>query len=153
MSFNRLNYDTCAYKQNLYQSVGPGEYRLTEPPNSCNICLPQTPHIRLQKQGVSVKSDIPLIDVDSELMNLTRPATNCPSRKYIPDGSQCGLTNPNNKDKNLEHGSNCDFGIEDTRISNPPCTLRGTGWNRFEWLCLDPQDRVLIPFEHNINNK
>lgn len=153
MSFNRLNYDTCAYKQNLYQSVGPGEYRLTEPPNSCNICTPQTPHIRLQKQGVSVKSDMPLIDVDSELMNLTRPATNCPSRKYIPDGSQCGLTNPNQKDNNLEHGNNCDFGIEDTRISNPPCTLRGTGWNRFEWLCLDPQDRVLIPFDHNINNR
>ena len=113
MSFNRLNYDTCAYKQNLYQSVGPGEYRLTEPPNSCDICLPETPHIRLQKQGVSVRGDMPLIDVDSELMNLTRPATNCPSKKYIPDGSQCGLTNPNApQNKNLEHGSNsnCNWG-------------------------------------------
>jgi hypothetical protein len=154
MSFNRLNYDTCAYKQNLYQSVGPGEYRLTEPPNSCNICLPETPQIRLQKQGVSVRGDMPLIDVDSELLNLTRPATNCPSKKYVPDGSQCGLTNPNApQNRNLEHGSNCHFGIEDTRISNPPCTLRGTGWNRFEWLCLDPQDRVLMPFDNNISNR
>ena len=94
MSFNRLNYDTCAYKQNLYQSVGPGEYRLTEPPNVDKLCFPESPQVRAQRIGVSVRKDMPLIDVDSELLNLTRPATNCPSRKYIPDGSQCGLTNP-----------------------------------------------------------
>ena len=60
MSFNRLNYDTCAYKQNLYQSVGPGEYRLTEPPNTEDICFAESPHIRLTHQGVSVPKDKPL---------------------------------------------------------------------------------------------
>ena len=39
---------------------------------------------------------------------------------------------------------------EDTRLSNPPSTLRGTGWNRWEWLCLNPQERVLEPFDFNI---
>tara|TARA_B100000123_G_scaffold272560_1_gene255896 strand:+ start:2981 stop:3613 length:633 start_codon:yes stop_codon:yes gene_type:complete len=153
MSFNRLNYDTCAYKQNLYQSVGPGEYRLTEPPNTDEICYAESPHIRLTHQGVSVSQDMPLIDVDSELMNLTRPATNCPSRKYIPDGSQCGLVDPSDENKNKVHGKECFFTVEDTRLSNPPCTLRGTGWNRWEWLCLDPQERVLMPFDYNINNR
>ena len=153
MSFNRLNYDTCTYKQNLYQSVGPGEYRLTEPPNVDEICYAESPQIRMQRQGVSVRKDMPLIDVDSELLNITRQATNCPSRKYIPDGSQCGLTNPDDANRNLEHGNDCYFTVEDTRLSNPPCTLRGTGWNRWEWLCLDPQDRVLMPFDHNINNR
>ena len=47
MSFNRLNYDTCTYKQNLYQSVGPGEYRLTEPPNVDEICYAESPQIRM----------------------------------------------------------------------------------------------------------
>ena len=28
MSFNRLNYDTCSYKQVLEESIGPGEYQL-----------------------------------------------------------------------------------------------------------------------------
>ena len=153
MSFNRLNYDTCAYKQNLYQSVGPGEYRLTGPPNTEEICFAESPQIRLQYQGVSVPQDKHLIDVDSELMNLTRPATNCPSRKYIPDGSQCGLVDPRDEEKNKIHGKDCFFTVEDTRLSNPPCTLRGTGWNRWEWLCLDPQERVLMPFDHNINNR
>jgi len=38
---------------------------------------------------------------------------------------------------------------EDTRLSNPPCTLRSTGWNRWEWLCWNPQDRAEIPFQWN----
>ena len=138
------------YKQNLYQSVGPGEYRLTEPPNLDEPCFAESPQIRLQRQGVSVNPDKPLIDVDSELMNLTRDASNCPSKKYIPDGSQCGKVN---KEENLQHGKDCFFTVEDTRISNPACNLRGTGWNRWEWLCLDPQERVLMPFDHNINNR
>ena len=153
MSFNRLNYDTCAYKQNLYQSVGPGEYKLTEPPNVDDICFADSPQIRMQRQGASVPKDVPLIDVDSELMNITRSATNCPSRKYIPDGKQCGLVNPDDLEKNKVHGKDCYFTVEDTRLSNPPCTLRGTGWNRWEWMCLDPQERVLMPFDTNINNR
>ena len=27
MSFNKLNYDTCSYKQALSESVGPCEYQ------------------------------------------------------------------------------------------------------------------------------
>ena len=84
MSFNRLNYDTCAYRQNLYQSVGPGEYRTTEPPNTDEPCFAQSPQIRMQRQGVSIDPNRPLIDVDSELMNLTRDASNCPSKKIHP---------------------------------------------------------------------
>ena len=46
---------------------------LTEPPNVKEPCFAQSPQIRLQRQGVSVAQNMPLIDVDSELMNLTRP--------------------------------------------------------------------------------
>jgi len=42
---------------------------------------------------------------------------------------------------------------EETKMSNPPCTLRGTGWNRWEWLCTDPQEKALMDFETNIQNK
>ena len=153
MSFNRLNYDTCAYKQNLYQSVGPGEYKLTEPPNVDELCYSQSPQVRLQKTGVSIDPNKPLIDIDSELLNLTRRSTNCPSKKYIPDGSQCGLTNPKDKENNLKHGKDCFFDVEDTRLSNPPCTLRGTGWNRWEWLCKNPQANLEEPYDFQIDSR
>ena len=37
---------------------------------------------------------------------------------------------------------------EDTRLSNPPNTLRGMDEDRREWLCQDPQERVLVPFDY-----
>ncbi len=36
--------------------------------------------------------------------------------------------------------------------NNPPCTLRGTGWNRWEWLCRDPQLNTLVPFDTLIDS-
>ena len=42
---------------------------------------------------------------------------------------------------------------EEIRTSNPPCNLRGTGWNRWEWLCMDPQERVLMPFDNMVSNR
>ena len=83
MSFNRLNYDTCSYKHVLRESIGPGEYQLGTPAISCDPCFPKDPSYRLQRSGVSVSSKEPLIDIDSELMNITRTSSNCPSKKFL----------------------------------------------------------------------
>jgi hypothetical protein len=92
--------------------------------------------------GVSRCKDFHIIDVDSELKNIVRPATNCPTGKFMGE-----------KFCDLNHFPDCKrrSPTEDTRISNPPCTLRGTGWNRWEWLCRNPQENALVPFEYNIN--
>ena len=37
-----------------------------------------------------------------------------------------------------------------THYYNPPCTLRGTGWNRWEWLCQNPQNRAIVPFNRGL---
>ena len=47
----------------------------------------------------------------------------------------------------------CFFVAEDTRLSNPPSNLRGTGINRFEWLCKNPQNNIEVPFDYNISNR
>ena len=151
MSFNRLNYDTCSYKHVLRESIGPGEYQLGTPAISCDPCFPKDPAYRLQRSGVSVSSKEPLIDIDSELMNITRTSSNCPSKKFLPNESQNGTMCEGTPNVNYKE---CDMPTaEETRISNPACNLRGTGWNRWEWLCQDPQERVLIPFDYNINNR
>jgi hypothetical protein len=31
--------------------------------------------------------------------------------------------------------------------------LRSTGWNRWEWLCQNPQDKALMPFDFLISNR
>lgn len=175
MSFNRLNYDNGAYKQDLNQSVGPGYYQLGTPPISCSPCYPYPPSIRLQHSGDSVQDKIFMVDTDSELLGLFRKNSRNPDKKYKPccEGTTCSSGEPcgqgvsgacksNNVhlkqgqragDQNLRHWKDCMVPAEDTRLSNPPCTLRGTGWNRWEWLCLDPQERVEMPFDWNINNR
>ena len=145
MSFqSRLPFDNCTYKHNLKQSIGPGDYMLGTPQMNCRMCFSTDPALRVAS-GVSKCANIPIIDVDSELKNITRPASDCPSEKYFPGaGKQC----------NLQNYQVCEaLPTEDTRISNPTCTLRCTGWNRWEWLCQNPQDKALVPFDNNINNR
>ena len=166
MSFNRLRYDTCSYQHQLAETTGPGVYKLAEPPNTCQPCHPTDPYIRLQRMGVSHSKNTPLIDIDSELIGISRNLTDCPERKHLPsqDGSAyCGAQGgrvagcrPTDKLcvdlENMIHFNDCFTHTEDTRLSNPACTLRGTGWNRWEWLCRNPQDRVEIPFDYQIDS-
>ena len=151
MSFNRLDYDTCAYKQELSESIGPGEYQLATPNISCEDCFTRDPQLIIQRAGASVAKHMPMIDVDSELMNITRKLSNCSSDEFIPKFNQKGEI-----DNNVEMHDFKDCGIptrENTRLSNPSCNLRGTGWNRWEWLCNNPQERALMPFDTNVSNR
>lgn len=144
MSFNRLNYDDDAYKQVLRETIGPGDYLLNTPRVDCEGCFFPSPDVRMSAYGGSV-CDENVIDVDSELMGITRKASHCSANQFLPDSKPfCNMKMPRD----------CyTLTREDTKLSNPPCTLRGRGWNRWEWLCKDPQDKALIPFDWNINNR
>jgi hypothetical protein len=146
MSFNRLNYDACTYQTNLTQSVGPCDYLLNTPTIECQKCLTVDSHMIPQTSGVSTCDDISkMTDVNSELLGITRKATNCPTGKYSPNTQQSNLCTPRPL-------ADCKAVVtEDTRLSNPPHTLRCTGWNRWEWLCHDPQSKAIMPFEHNVS--
>ena len=149
-ALNSLLYDPATYRQSLRQSVGPGQYVLTPVTPSCRPCLALDPRVAVGTSGVAAcdpgRGGQSLVDVESDLHNLTRPATHDPRGLYRGDGGApvvcaSSLAPPA-----------CD-GIPavDTRLNNPPCTLRGTGWNRFEWLCQDPQQRALMPFDAYID--
>lgn len=169
MSYNRQPYDVCSYNYQLAESVGPGIYQITRPNNVCEPCHTSDPRIILQSQGVSVSRNSSLIDIDSDLIGINRNLSDCPSRKYFPDanasfqgGAQTGTVRgsgcrPTDKvcidNSNSISFKDCFTPVEDTRLSNPPSTLRGTGWNRWEWLCRNPQDRVTEPFDFQINTK
>lgn len=143
MSFNRLNYDRDAYEQELKQSVGNGNYALATPVTDCGACFPQD-NLATHDMNTTVCMNQTLVDVSSELYGLNRRLSKAPGDKYLPDPSFCQTARL--KDCNAIHA-------EDTRLSNPPITLRGTGWNRFEWLCMDPQKKALVPFDRNISNR
>jgi hypothetical protein len=146
MSFTRLDYDTCTYKHTLKQSVGTGDYMLNTPTIECQRCFSFDPAVNMQKgAGGAECGDKPLVDVDSELIGITRKASNCPTEKFIPSREAFCTYKTMPDCRGLPK--------EDTRMSNPPCTLRGNGWNRWEWLCKNPQENAMVPFDFNINNR
>lgn len=80
MSSNRLIYDTCAYKTNLKQSVGPLAYQLNPLRyENCNKC-----RIELGTVGGTAVSHIKgnLVDLETDLKGITRKTSLCPSKKY-----------------------------------------------------------------------
>ena len=80
MSSNRLIYDTCAYKHELSQSVGPLQYVLNpikfENANKCRM--------ELGVVGGTAVSHVKgnLVDLETDLRGQTRRQTKCPTRLY-----------------------------------------------------------------------
>ena len=143
MSFNRLMFDNGAYSHRLTETIGPGEYVLDR--NApCDPCFNAAPSVNIQRHGATL-CDTHLIDVDSELIGITRKASKCPSKKYLPSNKPFCSTVPLRECNQLTH--------EPTRMSNPSCTLRCTGINRWVPLCHNPQEQVEIPFSWNVNNR
>ena len=87
MSFNRLQYDNCTYRQDLRQSVGTLSYVLDSSKyENCNKCRNE-----LGLVGGTNVSHIKgnLVDLENDLRGQTRPATRCPDLKFKPgDGKQ-----------------------------------------------------------------
>ena len=84
---NRQIYDCCAYAQALQQSVDPLQYDLYfGAVENCNKCIDKQAWFRQDKQ---------IVDIESDLWNITRPLTRCDGYKYNPNcktGPNCVST-------------------------------------------------------------
>lgn len=80
MSSNRLSYDACAYQTSLNQSVSPLSYMLNPIKyENCSKCRNE-----LGLVGGAAVSNISgnLVNLESDLLGITRTNTKCPSEKY-----------------------------------------------------------------------
>jgi len=79
---NRQIYDTCAYVQELNQSVSPLSYTLDPMKfEHCNKCRPE-----LGIVGGTAVSHVSgnMVDLENDLRSQNRPLTRCPQFKFIP---------------------------------------------------------------------
>lgn len=80
MSFNRLNYDNCAYSKKIEESTSPLDYNLFKGKyENCKEC-PVGSHTNNLEFGSKTI-------VESELIGLTRQESKCPDKKYNPKNS------------------------------------------------------------------
>lgn len=164
-TFERRIYDANAYKIALEQSTAP--LRHVMDPGNYNRCDPCRPADigYIGNVGVSITHQRPLIDVESDLRLLNYPLSKDPAQQYQPSCPQCGrcfegypcgggvVAGCKDCQERLFHFPACSIGTDYTRISNPKCSSREVGVNRFQPLCLNPQDenRWLPPSEVGIN--
>jgi hypothetical protein len=146
MSFTHLAHDKCAYKHRLYEGAGAAAYVMdTTAKTHCRACFVPSPGVRMQRSGVATCCEKDLIDVSSELLGITRTKSRCPSNQ---------ITKRNQTTCTADAKDECNgLDPENSRLSNPPCTLRGRGWNRWEYPCHNPQHHLEPKFATNINNR
>lgn len=146
-SWTRRLYDGCKSTDDLRVTTGPGRYQLDAPPQYCNSAYIVEPTTRLQKWGDAQNDTYIKTDVESDLFNINRPTTKNVCGNYDPK------KNVVNNSSSLKPVKEESFPNTFSRLSDPPCTLRGSGWNRWEWLCENPQEGVMMPFDWNITTR
>jgi hypothetical protein len=78
----RLPYDPCAYNKHLSESVAPYAYQMFDGKfENCSRCV---------YDHYTRPFDGDITDVDSDLKNISRPTSKCPSRKYNPECKKSG---------------------------------------------------------------
>lgn len=145
-AWNRRLYDGVKTADDLRVTTGPGRYQLNAPPQYCNASFAPDPTIRQQKWGASMSSHYNKTDVESDLLNIGRPSTKVLSNQYDPtkDKVRPTITQTTKEES---------FPQTHSRLIDPPCTLRGSGWNRWEWLCQNPQEGVMMPFDNMVTTR
>jgi hypothetical protein len=147
-SWERTKFDDGEYQHYIKESTGALMYQLD--PNryyNCQECRPEQPGYI--GTGVSISKKNTLVDVESDLKNITRRQTRDPKGKYLP----CKKLDT----KSLKNLPSCNILTDETRMTNPACNLRGTGTSQhvFYELCQNPQDLAAIehPGRILINDK
>jgi hypothetical protein len=112
-----------------------------EAPNGyCNATFAPEPTVRQQRWGNAQVDSYIKTDVESDLFNINRG----------PVREVCGQYDPKNNRMNAATKrivKEASFPQTHTRLNDPPCTGRSTGWNRWEWLGQNPQANVMVPFD------
>lgn len=173
-SWQKLSYDPVTYNTDLTQSTRPFLYQM-DPiyANQCgDLCRPADVGY-ISRIGTSIDKSHSLIDTESDLKLLNYRASKAPQHKYLPKltnikNGKTGYPGPESggiqfelldQDKYLNssdkwHFNDCSkLRTEYSRVTFPTCDLKGTGVNRFQPLCIDPQhpSRWEHPSEIGIN--
>ena len=117
-------------------TMGPGLYQLDQAHKTNKTVHPFAPGSYMSRETRGVQPE--LIDIQSDLRNLTRPLTNNISLQYNPESSI--------QAKKIYSGEGF-FPQENTRSVNPAFNLKeGQSINRWEHLPINPQANAIEPF-------
>ena len=145
-AMTRYRHDLPKMVENNEITTGPGRYRLGVPNAYGDAVFVPDATIRMQRWGASHDMTSTKTDVESDLLNLGRPTTRTACGQYTPEQGAAVADR-------LTAMPEAAFPMTHARLVDPPCTLRASGWNRWEWLCENPQANVMMPFEWSVDSR
>ena len=148
MTSTRSKYDNFHQQDDMRITSYSIRYQLDKPEHNCPSSFPAEPSVRLQYSGASWLEGKWRTDIESDLKNINRLGNRVKNNaiQYDP------LTNKINQ-VSMVDAPDVTLGGTYQRLYNPPCTLRATGWNRFETLPHNPQDNFETPFDFLIPSR
>jgi hypothetical protein len=126
-------------------------YRLNTPAANCPTSYPVNSTTRIQKSGASWVSGQWKTDVESDLRGINRVSPRVRAADNTP-----ALYDPRTNymtTRGVSDAPDSSSDVTFNRMINPPCTLRATGINRWEWLPYNPQAHVETPFDYFIPSR
>jgi hypothetical protein len=124
-------------------------YQLNPPNALCPTTFPVDPTTRLQFSGDSWKQGKWKTDVESDLFGVNRLSSRVRADEILYNPTTNQFNNTPTEHATDEATNPMTF----NRLFNPPCTLRATGWNRFENLFRNPQETFEQPFDYYIMSR
>ena len=145
-SMTRYKHDVGKMVENNEISTGPGRWALGVPNAYGNAAyIPDVTTIN-QKWGASHVMSSTKTDVESDLLNLGRPTVRTTCGQYQPEEGAALAAK-------LKPMPEATFPQTASHLVDPPCTLRGTGINRWQWLDTNPQENVMVPFDYLVDSR
>ena len=142
MANSRYYYDPCRTEKYLQQATDPGRWILNVPGNGTSMPFIDDPYIRMQKWGANLRTNV--INLETELRGGMQPLCK----------NDCMVNNPNQvSSMKVSYPSMKSAYTDQSRASNPAWLYRDLEHNNFEWLPLDPQVNVCLPFQNNISTR
>jgi hypothetical protein len=142
MAFTRFHDDPCRIKKQLQEATGAGRYILNKPGWGDKPCFMSDPQIRMQQWGGNLRTNA--LDLESDLMGLTRPLTH-----------DCDKNNFQKQSVSSEKMvyPECNPLTDESRVTNPAWWYRDLEQNHRYILPLNPQENTCIPFQNNLNTR
>jgi hypothetical protein len=147
-SLTRLRHDPFHQVDDMRITSYASRYYLNQPTVNCPTTFPVNATTRIQHSGDSWVSGKWKTDVESDLKGIDRL-----SSKIRADDI---LYHPDNNSMNnagMSHASDENVPLTFARLVDPPCTLRATGWNRWQPLFHNPQETFETPFDFFIPSR
>jgi len=159
MAFTRFFDDPCRIQKYLEESTTIGNYNMNVPGNGTSPTFFNDPYVKIQKWGGNLSSN--KTDLESELFKLHRKL----NRDSIKENNYVDYlnNNPIYSQNNSNNNNNSEI-TGQSRVSHPAWVYREINNfnqkneeyyvpNNFNYLHLNPQANICIPFHNNINSR